>query len=245
MLQKPLADFLPDKNKPFRPSPTIRFPIMPQTSSSHQQIEAPEFVFHLKYTYIYFRLKTEQIPYSQIKNCLPRNTISSTVQVSRSVQSLKSIRSHQSTPSSPHSIPTLEILGTKAYFLKETRIPYPLRIMMIQKRCIARKTHPPIFANPLFEPYSKVVPRIELRVSAGDILRISVKPNGAPIRHYYPILEGEELWITYGIWNTDKNPMVINEIQTSCGCIVADEGKRIIPPGHDERLMFRYDSSKN
>ena len=107
---------------------------MPQTSSSHRQIEAPEFVFHLKYTYIYFRLKTEQIPYSQIKNCLPRNTISSTAQVSRSVQTLKSIRSHQSTISKPHSIPTLEIPGTKAYFLKETRIPYPLRIMMIQKK---------------------------------------------------------------------------------------------------------------
>lgn len=30
------------------------------------------------------------------------------------------------------------------------------------------------------EPYSKVVSRIELRVSAGDILRISVKPNGSP-----------------------------------------------------------------
>lgn len=66
-----------------------------------------------------------------------------------------------------------------------------------------------------------------------------------PIRHYYPILEGEELWIAYDIWNTGKNPLVISEIQTSCGCIVADEGKRIIPPGHDERLMFRYDSSKN
>lgn len=192
-----------------------------------------------------FRLKNGQYHTPQRKNCLPRNTISSTVQVSRSVQSLKSIRSHQSTPSSPHSIPTLEILETKAYFLKETRIPYPLRIMMIQKRCIAGKTHPPIFANPLSEPYSKVVSRIELRVSAGDILRISVKPSGSPIRHYYPILEGEELWIAYDIWNTGKNPLVISEIQTSCGCIVADEGKRIIPPGHDERLMFRYDSSKN
>lgn len=66
-----------------------------------------------------------------------------------------------------------------------------------------------------------------------------------PIRHYYPILEGEELWIEYEIRNTGKNALVINEIQTSCGCVVHDAAKRITPPGRSARLTFRYDSSKN
>lgn len=66
-----------------------------------------------------------------------------------------------------------------------------------------------------------------------------------PVRHYYPILEGEELLISYDIRNTGKNPLVISEIQTSCGCITCQDAKRIVPPGHDERLVFRYDGSKN
>lgn len=66
-----------------------------------------------------------------------------------------------------------------------------------------------------------------------------------PIRHYYPILEGDELQIVYDIWNTGRNPLVISEIQTSCGCIAYDDAKRIVPPGDKERLTFRYDSSKN
>lgn len=66
-----------------------------------------------------------------------------------------------------------------------------------------------------------------------------------PVRHYYPILEGEELWIAYEIRNTGKNALVISEIQTSCGCIAHDEAKRIIPPGRSDLLTFRYDSSKN
>lgn len=66
-----------------------------------------------------------------------------------------------------------------------------------------------------------------------------------PIRHYYPILEGDELQIVYDIWNTGRNPLVISEIQTSCGCITYDDTKRIVPPGDKERLTFRYDSSKN
>lgn len=58
-------------------------------------------------------------------------------------------------------------------------------------------------------------------------------------------MEGDELWIVYNLRNTGKNPLVISEIQTSCGCIDHDDGKRIIPPGDEERLEFRYNSAKN
>lgn len=66
-----------------------------------------------------------------------------------------------------------------------------------------------------------------------------------PVRHYYPILSGDELWIAYELTNTGKNPLVISEIQTSCGCITYDDSKRIIPPGDHDQLLFKYDSFKN
>lgn len=66
-----------------------------------------------------------------------------------------------------------------------------------------------------------------------------------PVRHYYPIRFGDELWIAYDVTNTGENPLIISEIQTSCGCIVYDDSKRIIPAGNKERLLFKYDSFKN
>ena len=66
-----------------------------------------------------------------------------------------------------------------------------------------------------------------------------------PVRHYYPILSGDELWISYELTNTGKDPLIISEIQTSCGCILYDDSKRIIPPGNKEHLLFKYDSFKN
>ena len=66
-----------------------------------------------------------------------------------------------------------------------------------------------------------------------------------PVRHYYPISAGDELWISYELTNTGKNPLIISEIQTSCGCILYDDSKSIIPPGNKEQLLFKYDSFKN
>ena len=36
-----------------------------------------------------------------------------------------------------------------------------------------------------------------------------------PVRHYYPIRFGDELWIAYDVTNTGENPLIISEIQTS------------------------------
>lgn len=41
-----------------------------------------------------------------------------------------------------------------------------------------------------------------------------------PVRHYYPVLQGETLEVSYEIENTSENPLFIKEIQTTCGCIV-------------------------
>ena len=67
-----------------------------------------------------------------------------------------------------------------------------------------------------------------------------------PDRHYYPILQGQELDLVFQVTNTGKNPLVIQDIQPSCGCIV-EKGKfhNIIPPEGKENLALTYNSTKN
>ena len=56
-----------------------------------------------------------------------------------------------------------------------------------------------------------------------------------PVRHYFPILQGQTLDLVFPVTNTGDNPLVIHEIQTSCGCIIADRKSRIIvPPGRTQ-----------
>lgn len=64
-------------------------------------------------------------------------------------------------------------------------------------------------------------------------------------RHYYPVMVGEILTLSYEIENIGDEPLVISEIQTTCGCISKDAGRKIIPRGQKTILNFEYDSSKN
>lgn len=41
-----------------------------------------------------------------------------------------------------------------------------------------------------------------------------------PVRHYYPVIQGEKMSVEFEMENTSDNPLFIQEIQTSCGCIV-------------------------
>lgn len=72
----------------------------------------------------------------------------------------------------------------------------------------------------------------------------SVKVNDS-IRHYYPIVAGQKLVLDYEITNTGNTPLVISEIQTTCGCIIGDDERNVIPEGRKAILNFEYDSSKN
>lgn len=66
------------------------------------------------------------------------------------------------------------------------------------------------------------------------------------IRHYYPILRGQELKIALKIDNTGDHPLVIRDIQTSCGCVTTDfTGRTIVPPGRYMYVTIVYDSNKN
>ena len=65
------------------------------------------------------------------------------------------------------------------------------------------------------------------------------------VRHYYPIATGDILKLSYEIENTGKEPLVISEIQTTCGCIATDNQRKVIPEGQKATINFEYDSSKN
>lgn len=65
-------------------------------------------------------------------------------------------------------------------------------------------------------------------------------------RHYYPVLRGQTLDVVYTLHNTGDNPLFIDDIRTSCGCILVDESSfKVLPSGGKGFIRFKYDSSKN
>ena len=59
------------------------------------------------------------------------------------------------------------------------------------------------------------------------------------IRHYYPMVQGTDLELSYRIANTGKDPLVLTDIQPSCGCISHDLDKNnIVLPG--EEALFKF-----
>ena len=65
------------------------------------------------------------------------------------------------------------------------------------------------------------------------------------IRHYYPIVAGEKLNFSYIVRNIGDSPLLIDDIQPSCGCIAGKLNANIIPPHDTLTLSFTFDSSKN
>lgn len=53
-----------------------------------------------------------------------------------------------------------------------------------------------------------------------------------PIRHYYPVVQGEIMNVSYEIENTSDNPLFIQEVQTTCGCLVPREELPIVVLPH-------------
>ena len=67
-----------------------------------------------------------------------------------------------------------------------------------------------------------------------------------PVRHYYPILQGQDLSVTVRVTNTGKVPLVIKDIQPSCGCIILEsDHEMVVPPERFMWVTLRYDSKKN
>lgn len=67
-----------------------------------------------------------------------------------------------------------------------------------------------------------------------------------PKRHYYPVIQGELLGVTYDIENLSDKPLFIQEIQTTCGCVVAnDELPIVILPNQTGSVHLTYNTLKN
>ena len=67
-----------------------------------------------------------------------------------------------------------------------------------------------------------------------------------PDRHYYPLIQGDVLKVNYEIENISDEPLVIKEIQTSCGCIVPfDDLPIMILPNKKGDVRLAYNSNKN
>lgn len=66
------------------------------------------------------------------------------------------------------------------------------------------------------------------------------------IRHYYPLVQGTDLELVVHVANVGITPLVINDIQPSCGCVVQDpDDNYIIPPGKEKLFTFTFKSEKN
>lgn len=66
------------------------------------------------------------------------------------------------------------------------------------------------------------------------------------IRHYYPLVQGTDLIMLWRIANTGETPLVLSDIQPSCGCLVTNsDDKIVVPPGKDALLEFVYHSNAN
>ena len=67
-----------------------------------------------------------------------------------------------------------------------------------------------------------------------------------PSRHYYAMLQGTDLELSWRIANAGTEPLVLTDIQPSCGCIVEDlDDNNIIPPGKEATLKFVFHTEKN
>ena len=58
------------------------------------------------------------------------------------------------------------------------------------------------------------------------------------VRHYYPVIAGQELNLMYDLTNTGDQPLIIRDIQPSCGCIVTMPPSRMVLPEKSIRLKF-------
>lgn len=67
-----------------------------------------------------------------------------------------------------------------------------------------------------------------------------------PIRHYYPVIQGEMMELSYEIENISDNPLFIQEMQTTCGCVISrDDLPIVILPHKVGYIRFTFNTIKN
>lgn len=66
-----------------------------------------------------------------------------------------------------------------------------------------------------------------------------------PLRHYYPIIQGQKQNIVVKITNTGDEPLKIFNVLPSCGCTLAKFPKNAIAPDNYGLIEMEYNSTKN
>ncbi len=82
-------------------------------------------------------------------------------------------------------------------------------------------------------------------VSCGKV----VKPTSLivldSVRHYYPLLQGQVVDMSFRVANIGDEPLVFTDIMPSCGCIATDASlNKVILPGKEEKLYFKFNTLK-
>ena len=67
-----------------------------------------------------------------------------------------------------------------------------------------------------------------------------------PVRHYYPVIQGEMMDVSYEFENTSDNPLFIQEVQTTCGCLVPkSELPIVVLPHKVGSIKLTFNTIKN
>ncbi len=67
-----------------------------------------------------------------------------------------------------------------------------------------------------------------------------------PVRHYYPVVQGEAMEINFELENISGNPLFIQEVQTTCGCLVSRDDLPIVILPHKRGFVhLEFNTIKN
>lgn len=66
-----------------------------------------------------------------------------------------------------------------------------------------------------------------------------------PIRHYSPVIQGQDQDIIVKVFNTGDNLLKISKVYPSCGCTIAKFPESAIAPGEFGLVELKYNSNKN
>lgn len=75
-----------------------------------------------------------------------------------------------------------------------------------------------------------------------DLTTITIED---PIRHYFPVIQGQEQDIVIKVFNTGDNLLKISKVYPSCGCTIAKFPESAIAPGKFGLVELKYRSIKN
>lgn len=67
--------------------------------------------------------------------------------------------------------------------------------------------------------------------------------SNKPIHNFGSMKEGEIIACNFYIENTGKNNLIINNIETSCGCTIVKWNKQPLKPGKKTKLEVEFNSS--